>query len=271
MFFSWVACILCQILTETFFQICGRFLGNKQKLQRHILEVHQKLRNHICRLCKQGFTRADKLRRHEKASHDEEELNKVKPIPVKSGIRRAAPPTGDGPQLKILPLGCPDCDLEFEDEEAIMGHMAGQPHNFVTPTEEGGGAEVDKVDADEKDDEEEKGYAETVGPTLVKLEAIEEESETEDNDASIAKDSDDKENEAEEVEEKPEVNIKPVVDVKKDPQGSGGILCPVLTCNRALTTVARLVQHLRVGKHNQPCPECGRVFARVSFRTMALF
>ncbi len=122
----------------------------------------------------------------------------------------------DGPQLKILPFGCPDCDETFSDEEKIMDHMAKPPHNFVAPTTE--------PNADKEEDE----------TAPIKEEGDEDESDV-------------------------------AVDVKKHPQGSGTILCPVLTCNKLLTTLSRLVQHLRLGKHNQPCPACNRVFVRVSF------
>ncbi len=66
-----------------FFQVCGKTLGNKQKLQRHIMEVHQRLRNHICRVCNKGFPRAEKLKQHEETAHDESEIRERKPLPVR--------------------------------------------------------------------------------------------------------------------------------------------------------------------------------------------
>ena len=62
--------------------MCPRTLANKQKLQRHLMEVHKKMRNHICRICHEGFPRAEKLKQHEEQAHDEEELRALKPIPV---------------------------------------------------------------------------------------------------------------------------------------------------------------------------------------------
>ena len=41
------------------------------------------------------------------------------------------------------------------------------------------------------------------------------------------------------------------------------IICPILTCNLKFSSVGRLHQHLKVGKHNQPCPTCAKKFKRV--------
>ena len=64
-----------------------RVKANSETLDRGlgtlIMEVHQKQRNHICRLCKKGFSRAEKLKQHEEQVHDPEELKGVKPVPVK--------------------------------------------------------------------------------------------------------------------------------------------------------------------------------------------
>ena len=95
------------------------------------MEVHQRLKQHICRLCKKGFARAEKLKQHENEAHDEEELKKVKPIPVPGlPVPKKEPLFRNGPQLRLVPLGCLDCDLEFPDKESIMEHMAQPPHNF---------------------------------------------------------------------------------------------------------------------------------------------
>ncbi len=216
--------------------------------------------------------------------------------------RKNNPLFKDGPQLKIVPLGCPDCDCDFSDEEAIMEHMGRPPHNFVAPSETEGGGGADGNGKEEEEDEEEvETNSETLSgrsssAAVIKQEALEEEEEErldgekqvtpmatveegkEIMSVDIAEENESQEEEREEEEEKPrlkavveggEIKIRPEkeqlerVDVKKEPQGFGTIMCPVLTCNKLLTTTARLVQHLRAGKHNQPCPSCGKVFPRV--------
>ena len=143
------------------------------------MEVHQKLRNHVCRLCHKGFARAEKLKQHEQDAHEEDELKKVKPIPVPGlPIMKKEPLFKNGPQLVLMPMGCLDCNMQFDDKDDIMQHMLGPPHFF-------------------------------------------------------------KEDQTEDIE------------------------CPILTCNLKFTSVGRLSQHLRVGKHNQPCPSCGKKFKRV--------
>ena len=40
--------------------------------------------------------------------------------------------------------------------------------------------------------------------------------------------------------------------------------CPVLTCDMNFQSRDKLIQHMRAGKHGQPCPQCGKSFSKVS-------
>lgn len=42
------------------------------------------------------------------------------------------------------------------------------------------------------------------------------------------------------------------------------MICPIQSCNMTFSSEGRLFQHFKVGKHNQPCPSCGKSFQRVS-------
>ena len=166
--------------------LCDKTLANKQKLTRHISEVHQKLRSHKCRVCNRTYARAEKLKAHEQEAHDEETLAKFKPkpapgIPVQSSGATAvkSEATSNCPQLKLSPLGCLDCDLVFVDKDSLMAHFTEAPHNF------------------------------TEDPLQEKM------------------------------------------------------TCPMKSCNLTFSSFGRVVQHLKIGKHNQPCPSCGKEFRRL--------
>ncbi len=47
-------------------------------------------------------------------------------------------------------------------------------------------------------------------------------------------------------------------------EGQSPIECPINTCNLKFSSRGRLLAHLRLGKHNQPCPTCGKKLNRVS-------
>ena len=48
-------------------------------------------------------------------------------------------------------------------------------------------------------------------------------------------------------------------------------LFSVLTCEITFTNRGKLIQHLRIGKHVQPCPQCGKTFKKVSSLNDSLF
>jgi hypothetical protein len=39
--------------------------------------------------------------------------------------------------------------------------------------------------------------------------------------------------------------------------------CPVMTCEMNFPSKVKLVQHLKIGKHGQPCPQCGKSFTKL--------
>ena len=47
------------------FQHCPKEFTDDCRLRRHIREVHDQTKEHICATCGKSFTRADKLRQHE--------------------------------------------------------------------------------------------------------------------------------------------------------------------------------------------------------------
>ena len=55
---------------------------------------------------------------------------------------------------------------------------------------------------------------------------------------------------------------------KIDDSTMKSIECPIKSCNVTFTTLPRLVLHLKAGKHNQPCSECGKTFKRVFINTL---
>ena len=145
-----------------------------------------------------------------------------------------------------------------------MEHMAGPPHNFVAPPEDEQGGEEVLEEEEEEEGEEERSCGRSSSAEVKREEADSPEVEEEE------KENNEEKPRLRAVVEGGEIKLRPEpsspeepIDVKKEPQGSGKIMCPVLTCNRLLTTKTRLVQHLRVGKHNQPCPSCGKAFPRV--------
>ena len=46
-------------------QVCSKDFSEEYKLRRHIKEVHEGLKDHVCATCGKGFARADKLFQHE--------------------------------------------------------------------------------------------------------------------------------------------------------------------------------------------------------------
>ena len=48
-------------------------------------------------------------------------------------------------------------------------------------------------------------------------------------------------------------------------------LFSVLTCEITFTNRGKLIQHLRIGKHVQPCPQCGKTFKKVNSLNDSLF
>ena len=47
------------------FQHCGKAFSEGYKLRRHLREVHDNLKEHVCSTCGKTFARADKLFQHE--------------------------------------------------------------------------------------------------------------------------------------------------------------------------------------------------------------
>ena len=47
------------------FQHCGKDFSEGYKLRRHLREVHDKLKEHVCSTCGKTFARGDKLFQHE--------------------------------------------------------------------------------------------------------------------------------------------------------------------------------------------------------------
>ncbi|XP_059084572.1 zinc finger protein 729-like [Tigriopus californicus] len=41
------------------------------------------------------------------------------------------------------------------------------------------------------------------------------------------------------------------------------VICPIQSCKMTFSSEGRLFQHFKLGKHNQPCPSCGKIFRRV--------
>lgn len=39
--------------------------------------------------------------------------------------------------------------------------------------------------------------------------------------------------------------------------------CPVMTCDMSFPNKSKLLEHLKIGKHGQPCPQCGKSFPKV--------
>ena len=87
---------------------------------------------------------------------------------------------------------------------------------------------------------------------------IKEEKEDADSDEDFDPDKEDEDDDDDDGE------VKEGDEGKEEKKESSGILCPVLTCKMEFATMTRLKHHLRVGKHNQPCPSCKKVFKRVS-------
>ena len=50
---------------DFFFQHCGKAFSEAYKLRRHLREVHDNLKDHVCSTCGKTFARADKLFQHE--------------------------------------------------------------------------------------------------------------------------------------------------------------------------------------------------------------
>jgi KRAB domain-containing zinc finger protein len=50
-------------------QLCGKAFFNNNKLKRHITEVHEGRKNHMCNHCGKCFARPDKLRDHERVHY----------------------------------------------------------------------------------------------------------------------------------------------------------------------------------------------------------
>ena len=46
-------------------QNCSKDFSEEYKLRRHVKEVHEGLKEHVCATCGKGFARADKLFQHE--------------------------------------------------------------------------------------------------------------------------------------------------------------------------------------------------------------
>ena len=40
--------------------------------------------------------------------------------------------------------------------------------------------------------------------------------------------------------------------------------CPVMTCDMNFPNKAKLIWHLREGRHGQACPQCGKSFPKVT-------
>ena len=47
-------------------EFCGKFFTGGSKMRRHVVEVHEGRRNHICTECGKGFARMEKLRAHQR-------------------------------------------------------------------------------------------------------------------------------------------------------------------------------------------------------------
>ncbi len=58
--FTWFSCVHC-----FHFQHCGKDFSEGYKLRRHLREVHESRKEHVCSTCGKCFARADKLFQHE--------------------------------------------------------------------------------------------------------------------------------------------------------------------------------------------------------------